>query len=338
MGMQVVLEYYKRQGIALAIRQPAHRWQSLSSSLRTLHEGFQHTTTTTTPPIDTSSSDDNDHYDIREEAAEDDNISLHEDDVHRIRMVPCIDPARNCDQLYIPHRISFRTKVVSRKHAVLWVQRGKFFIRDTKSSSGTYVNNVRLSAPYMESKAKELHDGDILQLGADYRGDSFRCIKLKVELDRKRTHEIDWFSYQSFQSLQYLTSHTPTSTMLGGGIEFGSSASSSASYVMDDEAVYDKEQQQQQHDPSSESLIKDCCICLYPVAPLQALFVAPCQHTFHYKCIRPLLNHYPGFQCPCCRNYSDLESPVTIEKSEVLEMLDRLKNSNSNHSLDICTS
>lgn len=138
-------------GVALAIRQPAHRWQSLSSSLRTLHEGFQHTSTT--PPIDTSSSDDNDHYDIREEAAEDDNISLHEDDVHRIRMMPCIDPTRNggshidviereltsgtsielgrfTDQLYIPHRISFRTKVVSRKHAVLWVQRGKVYIRE----------------------------------------------------------------------------------------------------------------------------------------------------------------------------------------------------------------
>lgn len=160
--------------------------------------------------------------------------------------------------------------------------------------------------------------------------DSFRCIKLRVELDRKSTHEIDWFrqvifhthkktcapphtticSYQSFQSLQYLTSHTPTSTMLGG-TEFGSSSASSASYVMEDK---NKEQQQ---DLSSELLIKDCCICLYAVAPLQALFVAPCQHTFHYKCIRPLLNHYPGFQCPCCRNYSDLESPVTIEKSEV---------------------
>lgn len=138
-------------GVALAIRQPAHRWQSLSSSLRTLHEGFQRTTT---PPNDTSNSDNNDHYDIREEeAADDDNISLHEDDVHRIRMVPCIDPTRNgggshidviereltsgtsielgrfTDQLYIPHRISFRTKVVSRKHAVLWVQRGKVCIK-----------------------------------------------------------------------------------------------------------------------------------------------------------------------------------------------------------------
>ena len=135
-------------GVALAIRQPAHRWQPLSNSLRTLHEGLpslEHTT----PPADTSSSNDNDHCNIRE-TAEDDNISLHEDDVHRIRMVPCIDLTRNngggshidviereltsgtslelgrfTDQLYIPHRISFRTKVVSRKHAILWVQRGK---------------------------------------------------------------------------------------------------------------------------------------------------------------------------------------------------------------------
>lgn len=51
--------------------------------------------------------------------------------------------------------------------------------------------------------------------------------------------------------------------------------------------------------------------------PCQSLFVAPCSHTWHYKCIRPMLEmtsrSYSGemyFQCPNCRNVSDLEAEV----------------------------
>lgn len=65
--------------------------------------------------------------------------------------------------------------------------------------------------------------------------------------------------------------------------------------------------------------VDECCICLYALAPFQALFVAPCSHTFHFKCIRPLLESYPGFQCPICRTYSDLEASVAIEAEEVIE-------------------
>lgn len=55
----------------------------------------------------------------------------------------------------------------------------------------------------------------------------------------------------------------------------------------------------------------DCCICLCGIGPCQALFVAPCSHVFHYKCIRPLLiNHHPGLSCPICRSYADLEAPI----------------------------
>lgn len=47
------------------------------------------------------------------------------------------------------------------------------------------MNNVRLSAPYKESKAKELHDGDILQLGADYRGGT-QGFKLQTKCQVKK--------------------------------------------------------------------------------------------------------------------------------------------------------
>lgn len=65
----------------------------------------------------------------------------------------------------------------------------------------------------------------------------------------------------------------------------------------------------------------ECCICLYAIAPFQALFVAPCSHTFHFKCSYPLLNNYPGFTCPLCRSYADLNANVAIDTEEVIQML-----------------
>ena len=47
--------------------------------------------------------------------------------------------------------------------------------------------------------------------------------------------------------------------------------------------------------------------------PCQALFVAPCSHTWHYKCIRPILNDQskgPHFMCPNCRAVNDLSADV----------------------------
>lgn len=46
----------------------------------------------------------------------------------------------------------------------------QFYIRDTKSSSGTFVNRARLSQPNQESKPFLLHHGDVIQLGVDYQG------------------------------------------------------------------------------------------------------------------------------------------------------------------------
>ena len=39
----------------------------------------------------------------------------------------------------------FDCKVLSRNHALLWYEAGKFYLQDTKSSNGTFVNNQRLS-------------------------------------------------------------------------------------------------------------------------------------------------------------------------------------------------
>jgi len=41
------------------------------------------------------------------------------------------------------------------------------FIRDLKSSNGTFVNGIRLSEEGIESAPKELKSGDVLEFGID---------------------------------------------------------------------------------------------------------------------------------------------------------------------------
>lgn len=66
-----------------------------------------------------------------------------------------------------PHNGIFDCKVLSRNHALLWHDNGKFFLQDTKSSNGTFVNNHRLSKSGEESKAQEVFSGDVVQFGVD---------------------------------------------------------------------------------------------------------------------------------------------------------------------------
>lgn len=61
----------------------------------------------------------------------------------------------------------FDCKVLSRNHALIWYHNGKFYLQDTKSSNGTFVNNQRLSKTNEESAPHELCSGDIVQFGVD---------------------------------------------------------------------------------------------------------------------------------------------------------------------------
>uniref|UniRef100_A0A1B6DJM0 Sarcolemmal membrane-associated protein n=1 Tax=Clastoptera arizonana TaxID=38151 RepID=A0A1B6DJM0_9HEMI len=61
----------------------------------------------------------------------------------------------------------FDCKVLSRNHALLWYADGKFFVQDTKSSNGTFVNNQRLSKSGEESAPREVCSGDVVQFGVD---------------------------------------------------------------------------------------------------------------------------------------------------------------------------
>jgi FHA domain len=62
----------------------------------------------------------------------------------------------------------FDSKVLSRAHAEVWATRnGKIWIRDVKSSNGTFVNGQRLSPENRDSEPHELRDHDTLELGID---------------------------------------------------------------------------------------------------------------------------------------------------------------------------
>ena len=96
--------------------------------------------------------------------------------------------------------VGFRSKVVSRRHCEFWCEGGKWYIKDVKSSSGTFLNHVRLSPPATESRPFPINDGDIVQLGMDFRGGEetiFRSVKMRLELNRGWQSKPNNFKYVS---------------------------------------------------------------------------------------------------------------------------------------------
>ncbi|EXJ63339.1 uncharacterized protein A1O5_11660 [Cladophialophora psammophila CBS 110553] len=185
--------------------------------------------------------------------------------------------------------VGFKSKVVSRKHCEFSFLDGQWQIKDAASSSGTFLNHIRLSQPNTESRLFPIKDGDIVQLGIDFRGGEemiFRCVKIRIECNRAWQKKPNNFNKSRHQQLQSLA----------------------------------KDQ------PSADTNSGECSICLGSVLPCQALFVAPCAHVWHYKCIRPLLEGknsvYPQFQCPNCRAYSDLTADVDLAQSDIDEWLE----------------
>lgn len=83
--------------------------------------------------------------------------------------------------------IGFKSKVVSRRHCEFTCTDGQWFVRDVRSSSGTFLNHIRLSQPGVESRLYPVNDGDVIQLGIDFKGGEemiFRCVKIRIETNR----------------------------------------------------------------------------------------------------------------------------------------------------------
>eukprot|EP00090_Calanus_glacialis_P001102 TRINITY_DN10775_c0_g1_i5.p1 TRINITY_DN10775_c0_g1~~TRINITY_DN10775_c0_g1_i5.p1 ORF type:complete len:650 (-),score=199.32 TRINITY_DN10775_c0_g1_i5:285-2234(-) len=82
----------------------------------------------------------------------------------------------------------FDCKVLSKAHALLLFENedSKFFLLDTGSSNGTFVNNIRLSKAGQESELTEVFTGDMLKFGADVldksRNVTQKCVMMKIQL------------------------------------------------------------------------------------------------------------------------------------------------------------
>ncbi|KAK5167634.1 uncharacterized protein LTR77_007333 [Saxophila tyrrhenica] len=174
--------------------------------------------------------------------------------------------------------VGFKSKVVSRRHCEFWCTDGQWWVKDVKSSSGTFLNHNRLSPACTESRPYRVNDGDIIQLGIDFKGGEeviFRCVKIRINCNRGWQTRLNDYNKTAHKKL--LASTKPRD------------ASSRASDL---------------------SVSEECTICLCAIAPCQALFVAPCTHVWHFKCIGSLLfgPNYPHFTCPNCRAVADLQA------------------------------
>ncbi|KAL8583444.1 hypothetical protein ACOMHN_044803 [Nucella lapillus] len=71
----------------------------------------------------------------------------------------------------------FDCKVLSRHHAILWYEADKFYIQDTKSSNGTFINNNRLGKNGDESPM-QIFSGDLVQFGVEVMENNRRGEKI----------------------------------------------------------------------------------------------------------------------------------------------------------------
>ncbi|CAL9730174.1 E3 ubiquitin-protein ligase Dma1p [Monosporozyma unispora] len=184
------------------------------------------------------------------------------------------------------HPVVFKSKVISRAHGCFKVDsQGNWFIKDVKSSSGTFLNHQRLSPASKLSKDFLLHDGDILQLGMDFRGgieEIYKCVKMKVELNRSWKRKANTFNKEALQRIKNLQK------LINDGIEE-----------------------------------EDCSICLSKIKPCQAIFISPCSHNWHFHCIRRLIMvSYPQFICPNCRSICDLEANLSESEDDMDDYVD----------------
>ncbi|KAI0635032.1 hypothetical protein C8Q77DRAFT_1156387 [Trametes polyzona] len=70
----------------------------------------------------------------------------------------------------------FDSKVLSRQHAEVWEENGKIYIKDVKSSNGTFINGERLSPEGLESDPYELKSDDVVEFGIDIVGEDNKTI------------------------------------------------------------------------------------------------------------------------------------------------------------------
>ena len=224
--------------------------------------------------------------------------------------------------------IRFRSKVVSRHHAEMWVgEDNNLYLRDTASSSGTFLNQVRLSAQNVPSATVRLRDGDCIQLGVEYRGgeeEVYRCVRMRVEVDRPQDQSRQYRA----AVLNAITGASPSPSPMANQSSVTANATPAPNLAVSGNAAF-----------APQVAADTCCICLMSLRRTP-LFVTSCLHCFHYACAKPMLRvmvrtggggasnpgggriveeEADGFNCPICRTYVDLNAePVDDDDDDLL--------------------
>uniref|UniRef100_A0A3Q3MCP8 Sarcolemmal membrane-associated protein n=1 Tax=Mastacembelus armatus TaxID=205130 RepID=A0A3Q3MCP8_9TELE len=101
---------------------------------------------------------------------------------------------------------TFDCKVLSRNHALVWFDHktGKFYLQDTKSSNGTFINSQRLSRGSEESPPCEVLSGDIIQFGVDVTENTRKVTHGLFSMVNVAANTPSMYSQELFQLSQYL--------------------------------------------------------------------------------------------------------------------------------------
>lgn len=208
------------------------------------------------------------------------------------------------------HAITFRSKVVSREHAIMWTRNGKvcksfnnkmsisidisykIYLSDTMSSGGTYINGFRLSSRKKNSLPHQLKDGDLVEFGTDFYDDNHQFIRAaRMYVEINRPNEECKASQRISNCSLFASTSLASSSDEGECLQYNNSPDLPTTTV--EEAV--------------SGDVFQCCLCYHAIVPGQALFSSPCPHFFHFKCANPFLGSYPKFPCVLCKKDYNLD-------------------------------
>ncbi|KAL2207294.1 hypothetical protein CC79DRAFT_726933 [Sarocladium strictum] len=112
--------------------------------------------------------------------------------------------------------VSFESGVVSQDHAEIELDPdGMWWLKDVGSSSGTYINHVRLSRPDEIVERHALEDGDIIQLGGNGHENKNRRNTQGVERMKFRVHTTE-STFGTASHFPNSTSSSPSSSSNAG--------------------------------------------------------------------------------------------------------------------------
>ncbi|CCC68783.1 hypothetical protein NCAS_0B06990 [Naumovozyma castellii] len=179
------------------------------------------------------------------------------------------------------HPIVFKSRVVSRVHACLKVDmNGRWYLSDAASSSGTFVNGSRMAKPNTVSD-------DIMLT------DRITCVQLGKTMDGTTEEHLRCVKMKIELNDSWKLPKT----------QFSTNAFKNVKKVL--------------FSGDEPNATDNCSLCLSKITEGKPIFISPCSHHWHYKCVKDLITvEYPFFFCPTCKNQFDLESTSDNEEGE----------------------